>query len=1140
MSMSSGGFESIGNETNFNITFSSFFKGVSAMNRTSLTSLFRGWKGAGKKLPALLAAGALAAMLNSCGDNVVETKGSNAIKDATNKTASVSIFIRNGGGTGDISNEDVTVEFYGTSGSSYEVQSVDLGRENKGKYYEVTRGGIVFKDVPLGDYAVRVSKTEYATFFADDITVSVTESELENGVYIPKSVRREATLYPLTGAVSGTATYAFLSKSKATGDANGAKVTLVVGKPEIEHRVFTEEVRDGKFSFSRVPAGTDLTGTLYASLGEYAGKITTPIQLLPGVNTPVKGGIVLEFQPDLLVLDYDVSVSAADDITIKFSENIDEKTIGNVNVYGDAKGKTTVDGKEQFNVRVAVDRVVSGNTLTLSPKNGSWQLNDTTGLYEANANLQVSLGNLASTTNKAYAGGRLTGIKISTSVKVFQVVGENVITLPTKESSFDVSFSQAVDVSSFDKNSYDFKTTAGGSNAQSIKEPEISSDGKTITFEPSNTWSLAGGLHIVFASNFKSEDGVPITTPASVEIKVRDTAHVNLAISQINGKAWEQEMEVTLAGDKTPVVVEFNKPVDTVLLTSASIVALNGTNAVSLEKKWSNNKQTLTLTPWDKWPRNNTGHELKLTAFRGDDEDTDKDFIVTTPSAKATAKLIYREGVTLSYAGPEIIKIGTVADSAIRISFDRPIETDSVILNNPFVFESSASLTGAWTAAQNFGVISFENNNKTIVITPVGDWNFNKLAFLRISINNRKLFAAGGDETGLAIGTVLAYLESGAVRVVDKKVTDLKVTFVDTATNGTNPSLFPEAGKRIAVSFKRLAKDSEEDIFYVLYRRRLDSKITNTAEPVFKIRAKDQGPSETIEFESEGLLSAEGVSIATSGTGYATGLTVGLLGGGRNVFFVVPQNDLGYEGLPSAEVTLTTIPRVTEVRAYPPGVAVPTDRVTKGGTAVPINKYEDNDDFKFSYWKIASSKNFDVGLAGTGVSKSSTTGNFGPGDITLDRGVVFEVVFSEEMNSNKPVFVTGRNVDEDAVAIYGLGWNNDGTAYRIGLKTIIDGPALFYIDPQDKASATAALKNELLDFEVSGFVSAAGQAFYDQHKETSRRGDKYLAAYEELNIVYQYNQLSCVQNTNGWGWLDYTSTTTRGQSTAACPTTYED
>jgi len=536
MSMNSGGVESIGNETNFNITFSSFFKGVSAMNRTSLTSLFRGWKkGPGKKLPALLAAGALAAMLNSCGDNVVETKGSGALYDATNKTASVSVYFRNGGGTGDISNEDVAVEFYGTSGSSYEVQSVDISKEPKGKYHEVTRGGIVFKEVPLGEYAVRVSKSGFATYYNDEIEVRQIESD-NSGIFIPKATTVNALLYPLTGAVTGTAVYG-LAKSKASGNADGATVTLTVNETKIEHRVFTAQVSNGKFSFSGLPAGPELGGAkLRAALGDYLSK-DFDVALLPGVTTPIDGQLSLDYQPGVRLITPFVSVEATEAIELEFTDDIDDKSVT----------KSSVTVLSESGRKMSVNLSVSGNKITIEPAGGDWQRNNVKNEFEENTKVTISFSGVISKNNRQVSVNDEKGdplvAKISTPINTLRVVNvgkDNTVWLSSISDDIVLEFNLDIEDEYLDG-----IDLISGSHAHNV-----SISGKTVTIVPATgVWDTASTQWKTQAAYVPA--GPNNTPPAVPVVSFLDLADISAANGQTFNKN-ENTPLVKLADQTSP------------------------------------------------------------------------------------------------------------------------------------------------------------------------------------------------------------------------------------------------------------------------------------------------------------------------------------------------------------------------------------------------------------------------------------------------------------------------------------------------------------------------------------------------------------------------------------------------------------
>jgi len=897
MSMNTGGVESIGNETNFNITFSSFFKGVSAMNRTSLTSLFRGWKkGSGKKLPALLAAGALAAMLNSCGDNVVESKGSGPSYDASNKTASVSVYFRNGGGTGDISNEGVTVEFYGTSGSSYEVQSVDIEREPKGKYHEVTRGGIVFKEVPLGNYAVRVSKTDFATYYNDEITVEELEAG-NGGIFIPKATTVSALLYPLTGTVTGTAAYAGLSKSNASGPANGAEVTLTVQKKEIEHRVFRAQVSNGEFKFENVPAGfaedgSALTGLVNANIGDYTSADKS-VNLVPGVTSPISDKLSLVYlrnaDAGLKILNFAASVEAESPIVLTFSDDVDELSVS----------KTTVSVTSDADGAVDVTRDVSGSKITITPLSGSWQTNFRTGEVSQTKKITIDFSGISSVNNRRVGGDTDAEIDVSTQLPDFYIVGSPDIGIAADTVPVTVKLSQPVDLEKYGDASYSFKNADGSAAiTQPIKTPSFNDEGTEITFTPTYRWNVSSGgtIRLVFdRDKFVSTYGTQFDDESGdenvVKITLLSANHEKLAISTVNGSTYKPGTsfhKISITDTLASIVFVFNKAVDRTTVNPTITRTNAGAGGSRIEKTWSDDGKTLTVKPLDAWKKTTgTGaHILRFSAFQFSSSEQIQGLGTDGSVTDIAAGIQLRAENAIEYVGASVFELPSKSKQAVELLFNGEIDEGRITTAAPLktVTRTSANTAaeGTQTAVTNALNVTLKSDKKTLVVTPVMDWNFGSDDSIKLVLE---------EDVGLYGLSASDPLDAAQFGVkLYKPASGVKTRQVDSVWLTRNPlsdsTKFAAAGHAVKINFSRVSDDAGYK--YRLYRLTPGQTVTVS------------------ETESE--------EIATGDLAKVKAINA-TLAGGENTFYVVPVSGTDV-GQPSKTVTITTRPTLDPAAVY--------------------------------------------------------------------------------------------------------------------------------------------------------------------------------------------------------------------------------
>jgi len=752
----------LSNETNNNITILSFFKGVSSMNRSSITTLFKRRMGWGKKLPALLAAGALSALLSSCGDNVVENGGARP-GDAANKKASVSIYVRDGVGGGNLSGEGVVVDFYGDK-----VYSVELNKGSKTNAYEVTAGGVVFKNIPVGRYSARVTKEGYATVFIDNIEIANNPNRYigsgkvdstSQDYYIPEAWSGEAKLYPLTGQLRGTLYYK-LQSGKSAPVPEGTAVSVRIDEPQnIENRVFTATVgENGTFTTAKeLPAiGTDDYTVIAQSFTTEEGLTFAPVTassgsaILPGVVSSY-GAVIFytDLAKNYLILDYPNGVDAEGNIDITFESPIKASYVGS--------GSVKVTSSDGANSHPYVSSVRNGNTLRLAPI-GNW-LRDKLGAFLDIDAIQVIFTGF--TAEDGSSNNDTLNITITTQ-KLFLV---DLLPIVIADSTSDVvlRFSEDLDDSQL--------TAAYGLSGSTINvtDPEGKSftydvSGNTLTVSPGTKW--IGSTVSVALEDLKSVNGfafsgiIPITV-----LKPTETFQIVSEITEhlINKEIW-------LEDSLSPIEIKFNQPVDISKITSYEAIV---GNQYAVSYRWSNGNRTLTLTPDNPWSVSQfkTGFALTFgSQFKSTVDGTTLQNAAGWSVWLSDLKAAFV--VTRVNGKPFVVGQGVKLDSTTQhvvIDFNASVDkaVGSAISGTSFAVKVGASAAAALPVG-----VAFSNGDSTITISRPNNfpWSDKDTVYLSnaISTENDTLLASHNNAIELGVSDKLLAFDYIGPRGSDK------------------------------------------------------------------------------------------------------------------------------------------------------------------------------------------------------------------------------------------------------------------------------------------------------------------------------------------------------------------------------------
>jgi len=377
-----------------------------------------------KKLFKLLTAGALVALLSSCGDTVVD----NTLDPASNPVqtkASLNVLVRDA-----------------SSGVPL-VASVKLLSTGERDSTNATTGTVSFKDVPMGDHNVYIERPGYADAIYDALVKPVVNNGGNFAIAVDATV--DASLYPLTASLQGSVFYSDIDGKKKA--AAGTEVRIVLSDLSLVERVFTTTADDqGKFVFDTLPA----VGTGYViqipsfpkDNPKYVGKeirgSNLGASLLNGIPASItSAGINYDnLNTIFALLTERVEVKSTDTITLDFSNDIDVAKFksSSITIFGNS-------------VEIPALKIASGSKIKLFPRGAI----DTAGAAAKwPRTLSIEINNLVAASGKEIRHAELDNIIISDLANKFELVKykKNIKSKDIKD-TLSFEFSENIDAKKF-------------------------------------------------------------------------------------------------------------------------------------------------------------------------------------------------------------------------------------------------------------------------------------------------------------------------------------------------------------------------------------------------------------------------------------------------------------------------------------------------------------------------------------------------------------------------------------------------------------------------------------------------------------------------------------------------------------------
>jgi len=293
----------------------------------------------------LITAGALVALLSSCGDTVINNDDSNPVQTK----ATLNVRVRD------------------ASTGAPLVANLTLNSTGEKKATEATTGIISFNNVLLGSHGVLIEKGGYATVVS---IVSIEPVQNESGNYvIAQDVTLDELLYPLTSRLSGEV---FRQNSignsvAATGDSVRYEAIGEPGKKLVgSSKILTVAIdATGKYTFPVLPAiGADYSLTVFDAAGEYKATVIPKegVKLDAGASATVNSFTLTpsHLNAKFTLTSYKRWINVSDTLILGFNLPIDASKFNNSSTVK----VTNVSGTTVF----AADKEVDGNKVILIPR----------------------------------------------------------------------------------------------------------------------------------------------------------------------------------------------------------------------------------------------------------------------------------------------------------------------------------------------------------------------------------------------------------------------------------------------------------------------------------------------------------------------------------------------------------------------------------------------------------------------------------------------------------------------------------------------------------------------------------------------------------------------------------------------------
>jgi len=325
------------------------------------------------KLFKLITAGAIAALLSSCGDTVVEDDYGNPVQP----NAAINVLVRDASTGLELDGATVTLSTGATA---------------------LTKAGFVsFKDIPAGGYSVLISKTGFASaVYPVVIIVDESNGNITSGVFIAGQKSPLVNLYPLDASLDG---YVYYEDTDGTSKAAvGAEVRITIDPNDDEHlvnKIYGPDTVDanGKYSFSGLPA----VGSNYKIEAlDWNGKYSTVALSKKDLVSKSIVHVSSATNPDKYTIDGNLIASpfilknnktlidSKSALPLEFSDAIDATkfALNKDKIVFVLNGHLSTGSCSYNNTNVvATEKTLSGSTITLKPV--STEIDVTTGLPKA-------------------------------------------------------------------------------------------------------------------------------------------------------------------------------------------------------------------------------------------------------------------------------------------------------------------------------------------------------------------------------------------------------------------------------------------------------------------------------------------------------------------------------------------------------------------------------------------------------------------------------------------------------------------------------------------------------------------------------------------------------------------------------------
>jgi len=686
-------------------------------------------------------------MLNSCGDNVVETKSATAaIKD---ETATINVHVRNGAGGG----------AFKASDNVY----VTLAHGNNAPKLVGDGSFVSYSGLNYGTYEIKVEKEGYAAAF---YTTTLDPYDPENPAYSGSTYTGgnrsvSAVLYPLTAGISGTLTYE--TPTNATAPAAGATVLVTVDinrssastergiDAKLEHSVFsTTTGSDGSFSLTGLPAvgatintATSPTVTVTA-VGKAFGDLKytdanitglLPSGLLPGTdNSPSVLTVGIAYPKSLvgkhllLIGPPAPTVSGSESIELTFDEDLEGE---GTNLLGTG---VIVVNAGAAGPAIVVTEKVEGKKITITPKK-DWAIDAPGGLLVITVNdLRSKLGNSYSRTNGAVDNRiqvQIAEDDATGTLEIINVARDGFIWLTDSSKNIVLEFNRDIEKDNLDR----LNLVSGQAHSVSISE-------NTVTITPAaGAWdkkkieaAQAGGAPSVLTLGaLKSVTGGSYSL-ATPKIKFFDGTSPDFTV--LKDSKWFKDTLVLELAD-TSKTIEFTlsenigDPPSGTVFRAYQITGASFSDRKSLESTFSGNK--ISIKPNPTWPIDVDVQIILENVVSGSGEflsggDKTVSPLTGLPTDDEYARVWFaiRKGRPL-YVLTQVVKFpATFSSDSIVVKFSEAIDT-AFIKGKILVYKDHdpvrATAVGYTNTAQKdtqLVVVTVASDRKSIAIKPVG------------------------------------------------------------------------------------------------------------------------------------------------------------------------------------------------------------------------------------------------------------------------------------------------------------------------------------------------------------------------------------------------------------------------------------